>query len=99
MMRVKAIVCTGIVFILTILLGSWAFFRVEALAYDMGARDALTAEGGTVALPNFIYNPECIYASPLLGEKHFSSGLAAPSDASGAAQSSAAVIRGRVLEV
>lgn len=98
-MRVKAVVCTGIVFILTILLGSWAFFRVEALAYDMGTRDALAAEGGTVALPNFIYNPECIYASPLLGEKHFSSGLATPSDASGAAQSSAAVIRGKVLEV
>ena len=97
-MRVKAAVCTGIVFILVILLGSWAFFRIEALAYDVPSRDAVCADTAA-ALPNFIYNPACIYASPMLGEKHFSSGLPAPADAKGTAQSSAAVIWGRVLEV
>ena len=95
---IKTIVCAGISFILMILLGSWAFFRVEAMAYDAGPKDAVVHTGSS-ALPNFIYNPDCISASPLLGTKHFSSGQAAPSDACGAAQSSTAVIRGKVLEV
>ncbi len=94
-MREKAFVCTGIFLILAVLLGSWACFRVEALAYGPAEPNA----AGEPALPNFIYNPDCIAASPNLGEKHFSSGLAAPEDASGAVEASALVLRGRVQEV
>ncbi len=94
-MRVKAAVCTGIVFLLMILLGSWVFFRVEALAYDGGP----DAAGRGAALPNFIYNPECISGSPLLGTKQFSSGRLLPEDAAGAARSSQLVVRGKILEV
>lgn len=93
-MREKAFVCTGIFLILMILLGSWAFFRVEALAYGPAE-----PAGRGEPLPNFVYNPECIHSSPLLGVKHFSSGLAFPADVSGAAEIASAVIRGRVTEV
>ena len=99
-MREKTVVCTGIILILMIFLGSWAFLRVEASAYGYtGPRDAVVSTRDESALPNFIYNPACISESPLLGQKQFSSGIAAPSDVPGAAQASAAVIQGKVLEV
>ena len=93
-MREKTFVCTGIFLILMILLCSWALFRVEALAYGPAE-----PEGSGGPLPNFVYNPECIQSSPLLGVKHFSSGLVLPGDLSGAAEAASAVIRGRVTEV
>lgn len=96
-MRVKAVVCTGIVLILSVLLGSWALFKVEALAYHAGP--GLSETETVSALPNFIYNPVCIFSEPLLGEKHFSSGLAAPADAADTARLSQVIVRGEIREV
>lgn len=98
-MREKTAVCTGIIFILALMLVSCAFAHTEARADDYMGEPAVILSHDKTALPEFIYNFDALDESLILGEKRLSSGRSFPTDLPSVSRASSFVLSGRIYGV
>ncbi len=96
-MKEKTTVAVGAVFILSVLLASWALVYASTAGKEAQSGEAaVVLSHDKTALPEFVYNPDSITASSVIAEKTYSTGQQGQVDALSMTLESSAVVRGKI---